>query len=287
MEEKPENATTPKTFVSDSGHTPKKRAFIFSNTLLNFLLHFFVAILWVVGLILLIFMVYLPFTTKHGETVTVPLLHEMAQEEAVLLLEKKNLRAEIIDSMYKASLPPGVVITQTPKMNEKVKLNRKVYLTVSAFIPPEIDIPDVIDNSVKSAQLLLKSHELLVGDTKYVDDLATNAVLKVVYNGKEYNKSLLRSGVSVPKGTKIDLIVGNGLGKTSMSVPGVLRMDIREAKTLLRGVGLSIGNVNWVKSEETPFTVVKQVPGRGVEIKTGQIIDLWVAEPPEEEMPEE
>ncbi len=256
----------------------KSHLFIFSNSFPNFLLHLALIVVIGIGGIIFTFNIYLPSVTNHNETITVPLLTEMKMEDAEKLLEQKDLRYEIIDSSYQMNMDAGIIIDQTPPMNSKVKLNRKIYLTVSASIPPKIDIPDIIDSSVKNAQLLLKSHELKVGTVKYVDDLATNAVLKVLFNEKEYTKEELREGITVDKGSSIDLIVGNGLGKTSMEVPNVIGMDYEEAQTLLRGVGLSIGTIEFVKSGSSLGVVTTQLPKAGDKIQIGEIIELWVSE---------
>lgn len=260
-----------------------KKFFIFSNTFPNLLLHLALIVAIGIGALFIGFKVYLPAVTNHAETITVPLLTEMKLEDAEKLLKQKDLRLEVIDSVYRMNVEAGVILDQTPVMNAKVKLNRKIYLTVSSAIPPKIDIPDIIDSSVKNAQLLLTSHELKVGKIDYVDDLATNAVLKVIFNGNEYTKKQLREGINVEKGSSIDLIVGNGLGETSMEVPNVVGMDYEEAQILLRGVGLSVGTIEFVKAESSGL-VTKQVPEAGNDVKIGEIIEIWVSELKPEEV---
>ncbi len=269
--------------TTEENQAPKRKRtlFIFSNSIFNFLLHLVIVLGIILALLISVFNVYLPAVTNHQETITVPLLTEMNLEEAQQLLEEKNLRYEVIDSTYQLNYAPGVIIDQTPSMNEKVKLNRKIYLTVSSYLPPKVNIPDLIDSSVRNAEQQLKIHELKIGNIEYVDDLATNAVLKVLHEGKEYTKEELRQGVEVTKGSKVDLVVGNGLGKTTMDIPNVVGMQYDEAQTLLRGVGLGVGNVTFVKSAETPGSVIKQNPPayQGAKIKIGEIVEIWVSEP--------
>ncbi len=269
--------------IEQTSEKPRKaRFFLFSNTPYAFLLHIAVAVGLGFGLVWVLFNQYLPSLTNHGETITVPLLREMPLAEVEKLLATKNLRYEVIDSSFQVNAVPGTVIDQDPPMNTKVKLNRKMYLTVSSYLPPKIAIPDIVDSSVKNAQLLLKSHELKIGSIEYVDDLATNAVLGIMLDSVEYSKEDLRRGIIVPKGTRIDLIVGNGLGNTTMEVPNVLGMDYEEAQTLLRGVGLSVGTIEFVSATtRPPGAVVKQepAPSRTNKIKIGEIVDLWVAFP--------
>ena len=59
-------------------------------------------ILVIVGLFVL-FNIYLPSFTQHGETITVPDLTGMKTEELDSFLEKHGLRYQITDSLFKSS----------------------------------------------------------------------------------------------------------------------------------------------------------------------------------------
>lgn len=255
----------------------KKTVFIFSNSFSNFLLHLVLVIIIGLGAIYIGFNVYLPSVTNHDETITVPLLTEMKLEDAQKMLEQKNLRSEIIDSVYRMNLDAGVIIDQTPAMNAKVKLNRKIYLTVSSAIPPKISIPNIIDKSVKYAELTLRNSELRIGKINYIDK-EYQVVYGVVYNADTFNTEDLNKGIIIEKGSTLDLVVGNGLGETSMDVPNVIGMDYEEAQTLLRGVGLTIGTIDFVKVAGSSGLVTSQQPEAGTEVQIGEIIELSVSE---------
>jgi len=227
-------------------------------------------------LVLGFFYVYLPVTTHHGETITVPKVTGMNVADLEKYLDERNLAYFVDDSSYNPGIRPFTVLTQDPAPGEKVKEGRKIYLQVAMKRPPVIKMPKLVDGSVKNAQLILQSYDLVVGQIKLVPNLAQNAVLKQFVNGKE-----IMPGAPVAKGTRIDLEVGDGLGNQEFPVPYLVNMPQDEAVTLLVGQGLQKGEVFEVAAEEgqTAGTVVRQrpVPGPDATIRMGQLVDLWIA----------
>ena len=179
------------------------------------------------------------------------------------------------DSSYSAGTRPLTVLTQEPAPGEKVKKDRKIYISVAMRRPPVIKMPKLTDGSVKTAQLILKSYDLEIGQLKYIPDLAQGTVLKQQVNGQD-----IAPGAPIAKGTKIDLIVGDGQGNQEFPAPTLVNMPEDEARTLLAGQGLQMGEVFKQAAEEgqTPGTVVRQRPIPGATIRTGQLMDLWIAE---------
>ena len=231
-----------------------------------------------VGLLLVLgfFYVYLPMSTHHGETITVPKVTGMNVADLENYLDERNLAYFVDDSSYNASVRPFTVLVQDPAPGEKVKEDRKIYLQVSMKNPPVIKMPKLLDGSVKNAVLILKSYDLVAGQIQLVPDLASGAVLKQLVGGKE-----IAAGAPIAKGTRVDLVVGDGQGNQTFAVPNLVNMPQDEAITLLVGQGLQKGEVFELPAEEgqTPGTVVRQRPVHGPDatIRMGQLVDIWVA----------
>ncbi|WOK07296.1 PASTA domain-containing protein [Imperialibacter roseus] len=237
------------------------------------------------------FYVYLPNTTNHGETITVPDLEGIPLDELDEFLTDRNLRFEINkDSGFSSQYPPLAVLKQFPLPNSKVKENRKIYISLNAKEPPKVRMPQLVDGSVKNAQVVLKSYDLLLGEITYASDMALNAVLKQLYQGKPISE-----GASVPKGAKIDLIVGDGLGNQVFNAPTLIGLTYEDAEFSVIGQGLKVGDVHYeedgkatieVKSADGTVTyqeqsmplgtVFKQSPSADKKIKIGDYIDLWI-----------
>ena len=241
-------------------------------------------------LVFILFYLYFPIKTNHGDTISVPNLIGMDLDDVSSLLEDRDLRFEILeDSSYNSEYPPLTVLQQNPSERNKVKENRKIYLTLNSTIPPQIKMPNIINGSVKNAQLILESYDLKIGEIKYVSDMAFNAVLKMYSNGDS-----ISSGQLIDKGSKIDLEVGNGFGNQVFESPNLIGMDLDEAKFTIIGSGLKLGRIiyqdsgfvylNNLNEEEIITTKIKIDPGKIFrqfpeslsEVKIGQKVNLWV-----------
>lgn len=253
----------------------------------------------VVALILIFFFVYLPSTTRHGETITVPNIQGMSLLDMDDFLKKRHLNYEVSDSIYIEKYPPLTIIKQFPLQGSHVKEKRKIYLTVNQKQPNLITMPNLIDGSLKNAELVLKSYGLKRGMITYKPDLAPNAILEQLFEGKP-----VESGARISQGSKIDLIVGDGLGQRVFSVPRFIGLPVDEADVSIKGSGLNTGSViikvideekklelvELAKELEIDTVVIiesghvfQQRPEIGNDIRLGQQVDLWVVSLDEED----
>ena len=227
-------------------------------------------------LVLAFFYFYLPVATNHGESITVPDIIGLEYSDLEEFLTERELRFEInTDSGYSSEFPPLSVLKQYPEYGQKVKENRKIYVTLNATNPPEVRMPNLVDGSLKNAEMVLESYGLIRGEIIYEPDPARNAVLDQLYEGET-----IQEGTPIPKGSLIDLVVGDGIGRQIFEMPEAIGLELEEAKILILGSSLSVGDITYVESEtETPGTVISQDPEPGIMVKIGQSIDLWVAGP--------
>ena len=251
-------------------------AFLKSDTPFDVAKHLLVML--VVGALLLFafFFIYLPITTHHGETIVVPKVTGMQLNALEDYLDDHDLRYFVDDSSYNPRIRPFTVLTQDPAPGERVKEDRKIYISVNMKHPPLVKMPTLAGGTVKNAQMVLGSYDLVVGQIKLVPNLEANTVLKQLVNGKE-----IAPGAPIAKGTRVDLEVGDGLGNQEFPVPNIVNMPADEATTLLVGQGLQVGAIFYQPAEEgqADGTVVKQrpTPGPNATIRMGQLVDLWIA----------
>ncbi len=243
----------------------------------DLLIHIGLIVALVTALFLTFFFVYLPFTTNHGQTITVPDVSRLSLDEMRNILDDRNLRYEVSDCTFVAGAQPLTVIQQYPRANMKVKEERKIYVTITRRVAPMVNMPQLVSLTFRSAELNLRSLGLDVGEKDYVPDVAKNAVLRQLYNGRE-----IAAGTSVPKGARIDLEIGDGLGNTMFDIPDVVGLQIDEAEAAIRGSNLKIGTKIPVDDPEKEVgTVVRQRPEArsGERIRVGETMDLWVVGP--------
>lgn len=277
----------------------KAKEVLKENSWKSLLVHIGAMISIVLALIFLFFFVYLPSSTQHGETITVPNLEGMSLSDMDDFLKKRNLNYEVADSNYTSSYPALAILKHYPQAGSYVKENRKIYLTVNSKLPKSVNMPNLIDGSLKNAELVLESYGLRRGKITYKPDLASNAVLEQLFEGKAIAPS-----TSILRGSKIDLVVGDGLGQRTFSVPRFIGLPIDEADFSIKGSGLNTGSVIIrVIDEEEMYeltslakkleidtasivksgAVFQQRPEIGADIRLGQQVDLWIVSLDEED----
>ncbi|SFO74884.1 PASTA domain, binds beta-lactams [Algoriphagus ornithinivorans] len=218
--------------------------------------------------------VYLPMYTNHGETVSVPDLSGYTFDESQDILEKAGLNYQVSpDSGFNMDEKPLAVLKQIPPANEQVKGGRKIYLTLNARNAPIIKMPNLVNMPLKNVQEILANIGLERGELIYVPDIGANVVLEQRYRGVSISE-----GFEIPKGAKIDLVVGNGLGNQVLNVPSLIGMDEIDAEFLILGSGLRVGQKTYMKNDTLASgRVFRQSPPAESMVKTGDIIDLWIS----------
>ena len=243
----------------------------------DLLVHIGIILALLAALFLVFFFVYLPFTTNHGQTITVPDVTRLSVDEMRNLLDDRNLRYEVSDCTFVAGAQPLTVMQQYPRPNAKVKEDRKIYVTITKRVPPMVQMPNLVSLTLRSAELNLKSLDLVSAPPIYIPDVAKNAVLRQLYNGKE-----IVPGTPIPKGATIELEVGDGLGSTMFDIPNVVGLPFDEAEAAIRGSNLKVGTKISVDDPEKEVgTVVRQRPEArpGERIRVGEAMDLWIVGP--------
>ncbi|MFN8344829.1 MAG: PASTA domain-containing protein [Spirosomataceae bacterium] len=252
---------------------------ISTNSRTDLIVHISLVVALVVALFLGFFFLYLPFTTNHGQSITVPDLKGMSLDQIEDYLDERNLRYEVVDCTFVIGAKPLSIIRQHPKSGMRVKEGRKIYVYITSLSAPDVKMPQLVDRTLNSAKAELARLGLQLGAIKYVPDPAQNSVMEQLFNGKA-----IPPGTLIPQGSKIDLDVGDGIGNTEFDVPDVVGKTLEEALFVLKGSGLGKPLIQYVDDPgKAPGTVTRQNPeaGAGNKIHVGEIIDLWVVGQPD------
>lgn len=243
-----------------------------------------VVVLVLCALLYVLFFASLHCVTNHGKEVMTPDVRGQRADSALKMLQELDFEV-LIDSTYEPAAKPLSVLRQVPDTGSLVKRGRTIFLTVNMLTPPRIAMPNIKDLSYRSAELILHNNKLLVGDTTYQPDIAMGAILEASYNGKP-----IPAGALIPQGSKIDLIIGNGLGNTEWDVPNITGMTVDEAMILLTQFNLQpmmVPASGLDKITDTPSAIVTdQRPrpyndaGGHNRIKMGDFIDVQIMQHP-------
>ena len=267
-----------------------KKPTTFKDLLLHSGIMFGISIL----IMVFVFHIYLPMSTNHGETISVPDVVGMPSKDLGKILKRRSLRYEVSeDSNYSPNFPPLAVLRQVPRPNTKVKENRKIYVTLNAKNPPLVRMPEVENLSLKSAQMVLKSYDLKLGKIQFIPDV----FFGVIHEARMDGRSVLE-GERIEKGSTIDLIAGDGHGNTVFKSPNLIGLDQEEAEVVIVGSGLKIGKIRTTMSSKarfivqdyagvkiakmgdvSPGSVQQQDPKARKILKIGDPVDLWIYRP--------
>ena len=242
-----------------------------------FFKNFGLAIAIVAGL-LLILLIFLNFYTRHGQARPVPDFFGLTLEQTAKLAKKSKLNYQIIDSVYTNMVPRGCIAEQNPRPGFKVKKWRNIVLTINAFHPEMVAMPNLIDLPKRQAILVVQGSGLEMGLLKYKPDLSIDVVIEQQLNGKK-----IAAGDSIQKGSVIDLVLGKGLSNQRTPVPELIGFNLESARNRILGASLNLGAFifdNSIQNESDSLNafVYKQNPEYSDEasLQLGSAVYLWL-----------
>lgn len=217
--------------------------------------------------------------THHGEAYEVPDFSGLTEAQFQEIIEQKEFRYNIIDSVHFDDILPGAVVEQIPHPGAMVKKNRTIHFTINALTPEQVQVPNLVDYSLRNAKVILESYGLKTGELIYVPSEYTNLVL-----GQHYEGKAISPGTYVQKGSVIDLLIGQGLSKEKTNIPDLTGLSIDEARFACQSASLNIGAYMYdetvLTAEDSLFAFIwKQHPEplEGSRLQLGSSIDVWLS----------
>ena len=188
-----------------------------------------------------------------NSTVDVPNVVGKQLSVATRLLEERHLRVSSSE-VTNSDVPAGQVISQSPEPGELVKEQRMVHLVVSKGAG-DITIPDLQGMSFDQAREKLKALGLSIGKISYESDSSKDDGV-VISQG-------LQAGGKASKGATVDITI-NQTKSTTVEIPNVVGMTIKEAKEALGNLGLSISKISGSNEDSAVVTAISPAPGSSV-----------------------
>jgi beta-lactam-binding protein with PASTA domain len=239
----------------------------------------FLIVLLIATVLYISFFITLSYLTRHSEEIVVPKVIGKDMNAAINTMHAMTFEV-LVDSTYEPKFKPLTVLKQMPDSGAGVKMGRTVFITVNKTIPPQTPMPDLAGSglSFRSAEMMLRNNKLILGDTIHKPYIAKEAVMEQRFKGKE-----ILAGTMIAMGSKIDLVIGDGLGITQFNVPDVIGMTTMEGSALLSGNGLVYAVITEGVITDTASAIIYDqsprpknellAPNR---IKAGDFIDLRV-----------
>jgi beta-lactam-binding protein with PASTA domain len=240
------------------------------------LIHYGIAALILITLLTVVFL-SLRISTKHGEAFSIPDFTGLTIEQAKDLASDKELKIEIIDSVFVGPGRRGTVIDQNPPPDFKVKSGRKIFVTVKSVKPKYIKMPDFIHTTLVQAKADIETYGLRIGKISYTPSIYDNVVLS-----QKYKNADIAPGESIPQGAEIELVLGQSEDMGNTVTPDLIGLTQEEAELEAAEFMLNIGAVLY---DETVITyndsltskVIRQRPEKGISFQPGDEIDIWMS----------
>lgn len=188
-----------------------------------------------VGMIIVL-IIWLNLYTRHGQSRPVPEVRGLTLEDARRTVLKNRMRFTVIDSVYTSFVPRGCIAEQIPLPGHRVKKGRMIKVTINAFNPEMVAVPDLVGLPRRQALSLIETAGLVPGQLNYVPDLTVDFVLKQTIHGRE-----MTPGDSVQKGMVIDLVLGKGLSSQRTSIPSLSGLSLDLARNQILSSSLNLG----------------------------------------------
>lgn len=198
--------------------------------------------------------------TNHNKTIEVPDFTSMSLNEARHEAARLKLRTEVVDSIFVRKMEKGAVYSQNPKAGSRVKKGRRILLTINAKNAKKVSMPNLVGYSMRQAKAELSSKGLALGKLIYVNDIATNNVLRQIYRNRE-----IRPGRQIETGSEIDLEVGLNPEDNLTYVPDVKGLKYLRAVDAVHDNSLNINRVVFDKTvrnytDSLNASVTRQTP---------------------------
>lgn len=216
--------------------------------------------------------------TNHNETIEVPDFTSMSLNEARHEAARLKLRTEVVDSIFVRKMEKGAVYSQNPKAGSRVKKGRRILLTINAKNAKKVSMPNLVGYSMRQAKAELSSKGLALGKLIYVNDIATNNVLRQIYRNRE-----IRPGRQIETGSEIDLEVGLNPEDNLTYVPDVKGLKYLRAVDAVHDNSLNINRVVFDKTvrnytDSLNASVTRQTPeASGNPILMGSDVTIYLS----------
>lgn len=250
----------------------KKKGFLSNWVVRNLLIAVALVVVLIAGA-----MIFLNLVTQHNKELEVPDFSNMSVAEAEYAAAEAGMRVDVTDSVFVKRMKRGAVYRQNPTPGSKVKKGRRIVLTINAVNAKKVTMPDLVGLSLRQAKAELMSRGLVLNRLVYVQDMATNNVLRQLHGNRE-----IKPGVMIESESVIDIVVGlNSLDNTTF-VPDLAGYRNMSAVEAVHDHSLNIGKMRFDETvrnydDSLNAVVYRQTPQAcdSVAVKMGENVDLY------------
>ena len=187
--------------------------------------------------------------SSNSNMVQVPTVLNLSEDEAVEILEDKNLKANISRYAQSNNYEPGKVMEQDPGPKTKVKKNSTINLVISEG--REVKVPDLSGMTLDQAEEKLKELDLELGKTS--TDFSESVKKDTIIDQEP------RKNEKVQAGSEVDVTVSLGKEEPdieNVKVPNFVGEYEDDAINIAVENKLTVGNITYKYSDKYEKDVV-------------------------------
>lgn len=196
------------------------------------------------------------------------------EADAREILQAQGIKHIQVNRNAHPSVMQGLVISQDPEPDTKIKVTRTVTLSVS--LGPELrEVPDVIGYTLNDARIKINKNELNVTDP--IQERTSNDYPAGVVIDQDP-----KPGSKLSKGSGVLLFVSKGPQPVSRQVPSLIGLTVDEARAELDKLKLKL-DPNAGRATSTNYfagQIVNQSPAKGTEVQEGSIVQVILSNGP-------
>lgn len=209
--------------------------------------------------------------SSNSNMVQVPTVLNLSEDEAVEILEDKNLKANISRYAQSNNYEPGKVMEQDPGPKTKVKKNSTINLVISEG--REVKVPDLSGMTLDQAEEKLKELDLELGKTS--TDFSESVKKDTIIDQDP------RENEKVQAGSEVDVTVSLGKEEPdteNVKVPNFIGDYEEDAINIAVENNLNVGNITYKYSDKYEKDVVmsQSIPAN-TQVAENSTIDFVVS----------
>ncbi len=215
--------------------------------------------------------------TESTEEVQVPDLYDMTQQEAQSELQSYGLYLSVQNGASD-DVEEGHIYRQSP--SEGTTLSRGDTVTVwinssESETEEQVQVPDVTNYTYNQASTALQAQGLGIAGVayEYSDSISADRVIRTDP----------AAGTSVDSGSDVTIYISKGPEQKTTTMPQVVGTTLADARTLLEGSNLTVGQVTYESSDSVAEgRVIRASVSRGTTVDEGTAVDLVISTGPAE-----
>ncbi|WP_033321337.1 Stk1 family PASTA domain-containing Ser/Thr kinase [Streptomyces yerevanensis] len=199
--------------------------------------------------------------------VAVPNVIGDKEDAATTKLQGDDYQFNVDTKTKESDEEPGTVLETDPAFGKEVEKGSKITLTIAEEREQSI-VPDVAGRTCDEAKAQMVANNL-VGTCAEVETEDDNLVGKVISTDPGANSQ-------VEPNSTVNIQIGKEAEdeEQQVQVPGVVGQTLDNARQILEGAGLKVGNVN---SQDGNALVFDQDPDPGQQVAEGTAVNLTTA----------